>query len=49
MEVHHKVPLSEGGTNSFDKLQPVTHDEHVGIHKDAGDYSKWGSRGRKKK
>jgi hypothetical protein len=28
MEVHHKVPLAEGGTNAFDNLVPLTRTEH---------------------
>ncbi len=44
MELHHKVPLSEGGTNDFDNLQPMTHTEHRKLHRDAGDYGRWGTR-----
>ncbi|NOT01738.1 MAG: hypothetical protein HOP29_14040 [Phycisphaerales bacterium] len=28
MEVHHKTPLSQGGSNSFDNLQPMTKTQH---------------------
>ncbi|HYO58062.1 HNH endonuclease signature motif containing protein [Archangium sp.] len=28
MELHHKVPLAEGGTNAFDNLVPLTRTEH---------------------
>lgn len=36
LELHHKVPLSEGGTNCFDNLVIMTRDEHRG----KGNYSK---------
>lgn len=28
MELHHKKPLSQGGTNSFDNLEPLTRTQH---------------------
>ncbi len=28
MELHHKVPLAEGGSNAFDNLVPLTRTEH---------------------
>lgn len=28
MELHHKTPLANGGTNDFDNLQPMTQTEH---------------------
>ncbi|WP_375769347.1 HNH endonuclease signature motif containing protein [Archangium gephyra] len=28
MELHHKVPLAEGGTNAFENLEPLTRTEH---------------------
>jgi hypothetical protein len=28
MELHHRTPLAEGGTNSFDNLTPMTRTEH---------------------
>jgi RHS repeat-associated protein len=28
MELHHKMPLAEGGTNSFDNLSPLTRTDH---------------------
>jgi hypothetical protein len=28
MELHHKVPLAEGGTNTFENLVPLTRTEH---------------------
>jgi hypothetical protein len=28
MELHHKTPLAEGGTNSFDNLSPLTRTDH---------------------
>jgi hypothetical protein len=28
MELHHKVPLAEGGTNAFENLAPLTRTEH---------------------
>jgi hypothetical protein len=28
MELHHRQPLAEGGSNSFENLQPLTRTEH---------------------
>ncbi|MFS8066932.1 MAG: HNH endonuclease signature motif containing protein [Byssovorax sp.] len=28
IELHHKTPLAEGGTNSFDNLSPLTRTDH---------------------
>ena len=28
IELHHRVPLSEGGTNDLDNLVPMTRTEH---------------------
>ena len=28
MELHHKIPLSEGGTNDFSNLEPMTRTDH---------------------
>jgi hypothetical protein len=28
MELHHKTPLAEGGTNAFDNLSPLTRTDH---------------------
>jgi uncharacterized protein RhaS with RHS repeats len=36
LELHHKVPLSEGGSNCFDNLVIMTREEHRG----KGNYSK---------
>lgn len=28
MELHHRIPLAQGGTNNFDNLAPLTRTEH---------------------
>lgn len=39
-EVHHKVPLSEGGTNATENLQALCKSCHSKIHAERGD--RWG-------
>jgi hypothetical protein len=28
MELHHRTPLANGGTNSFDNMSPLTRTDH---------------------
>jgi len=35
-EVHHKVPLAQGGTNDFDNLMSLCHACHNAIHNKMG-------------
>jgi hypothetical protein len=28
MELHHRTPLAEGGTNAFENLSPLTRTDH---------------------
>jgi hypothetical protein len=39
-----KSHLADGGSNHPENLEPKTHDEHVEIHKQNGDYQRWGQR-----
>ena len=40
VEVHHIVPLSEGGTHDFSNLISLCHRCHATIHAQRGDYQK---------
>ena len=48
-DVSHGVPISEGGSNEPDNVEPKPHDEHVDEHKAKGDFTRWGAKGGKKK
>jgi RHS repeat-associated protein len=43
-DVSHKRPLADGGSNDPPNLEPKPHDEHVRLHRDAGDFRRWGAR-----
>lgn len=47
LDVSHKRPLADGGTNDIDNIEPLPRNEHVRQHKEAGDFRRWGARRRK--
>jgi len=44
-DVSHKKPLADRGTNHVDNIESMPHDEHMQMHKDNGDFKRWGSKG----
>jgi hypothetical protein len=44
-DVAHKKPLSEGGSNEVENIEPLPHDAHVRQHSEAGDFKRWGAKG----
>jgi hypothetical protein len=44
-DVSHKKPLADGGSNDLDNIEPLPHSDHVQLHKDAGDFKRWGAKG----
>ena len=45
MHLNHKKPLSEGGTNCLENLEPMPFTTHMEMHKQQGDFSRWGKKG----
>lgn len=43
-DLHHIKPLAEGGSNAVDNVEPRTRAEHVDIHRENGDFRRWGAR-----
>jgi hypothetical protein len=43
-DVAHTVPLSDGGGNGLDNIQPLPHADHVAQHVANGDFRRWGGR-----
>jgi len=46
-DVAHKRALADEGTNDVDNIKPQAHDEHMREHSEAGDFQRWGARGKK--
>jgi hypothetical protein len=40
MTINHKKPLSEGGTNCLENLEPMPFTTHMEMHKQQGDFSR---------
>ena len=45
MHLNHKKPLSEGGSNCPENIEPMTAKQHREWHKQQGDFSRWGKKG----
>jgi hypothetical protein len=45
MTLNHKKLLSEGGTNCHENLEPMPFTTHMEMHKQQGDFSRWGKKG----
>ena len=45
MIINHKKPLSEGSTNCLENLEPMPFTTHMEMHKQQGDFSRWGKKG----
>jgi hypothetical protein len=48
-DVAHKKPLSEGGSNKVENIEPLPREEHMRQHSEAGDFKRWGAQGAQKK
>lgn len=44
-DAHHKTPLSEGGGDNPENIEPKTRKAHIEHHKANGDFRRWGARG----
>ncbi len=41
-DVSHKKPVADGGSNLVRNIEPLTHKDHMQLHKDTGDFKRWG-------
>jgi RHS repeat-associated protein len=45
---HHTKPLADGGQDGYPNVEPLPAKEHRALHKNNGDFQRWGSRAKPK-
>jgi hypothetical protein len=43
-DVSHKQAVADQGSNSVNNIEPLPHGEHMSMHKNKGDFRRWGAR-----